>query len=528
MLKYLSNFNDMSKINDIRKTMKKENFNANKGGSAISSFLKRHPEIVSYIENNFMKKFPCFEKTSEVLSWIQNKLKIRKCLNCGKRLTYTNSRKGGSVACSKECSKSEICRKHKNDSRIKSIVDKCGEYINPFQTNAVKEKIKKTNLEKYGVENPMQNKEIATRSGLTHKTNHDISKNQLDAGFSRFMDRLHRANLSFIGGREDYIGVTNGVVYNLKCNKCNKEFHHKYNNSKNIDYACPFCYPSNRSISEKDIAEYVSKFVDIHINDRTILSGALNPELDIYIPSKNIAIEYNGLFWHSENMGKDYKYHLDKTKLCEERGIRLIQIFEDEWLTKSSIVKNRIKNILGITPYRIYARKCKVKEIESSLSSKFLDKYHIQGNCNSSIRLGLFYKNRLVSLMTFGKPRFNKSYDWELLRFVTIGSFNVVGAAGKLLNYFRENHNGSIISYADRRWSQGNLYLNLGFREIESSAPAYFYTKDHVRYSRVKFQKHKLKDILPIFDENLSEKQNMENNGYMRVWDCGNKVFVLE
>ena len=130
--------------------------------------------------------------------------------------------------------------------------------------------------------------------------------------------------------------------------------------------------------------------------------------------------------------------------------------------------------------------------------------------------------------MTFGKPRFNKFYEWELLRYVTIGSFSIVGGAGKLLNYFRNHFCGSIISYADKRWSNGNLYKTLGFAEINESEPSYYYCKGDVRYSRVKFQKHKLKDILPIFDENLSEKENMERNGYMRVWDCGNKVFVLE
>jgi hypothetical protein len=114
-----------------------------------------------------------------------------------------------------------------------------------------------------------------------------------------------------------------------------------------------------------------------------------------------------------------------------------------------------------------------------------------------------------------------------LLRYVTVGSFNVIGGAGKLLSYFRKNYTGSIISYADRRWSQGNLYKSLGFTLLQLSTPAYFYVKDGIRFSRIKFQKHKLKDELEIFDENLSEKENMENNGYFQVWDCGNKVFVL-
>ena len=129
--------------------------------------------------------------------------------------------------------------------------------------------------------------------------------------------------------------------------------------------------------------------------------------------------------------------------------------------------------------------------------------------------------------MTFSKPRFNKNYDWELVRYCTIGDWSVIGGAGKLLKFFRDNYEGSIISYADRRWSDGNLYKGLGFTELENTKPAYFYTKDGIRYSRVMFQKHKLHKILDKFDESLSENDNMIMNGYSKVFDCGNKVFVL-
>ena len=129
----------MSSIGNVKKIMKQEHFNANKGGSAVTFFMKKHPEIMDIVRN-FMMKFPCFEKESEVLSWLQNGLKICKCLNCGKRLTYTNSRKGRPVACSKECSKSEVCRKRKNTLRIQKIVENHGSNVNPFSTKEVKQK----------------------------------------------------------------------------------------------------------------------------------------------------------------------------------------------------------------------------------------------------------------------------------------------------------------------------------------------------------------------------------------------------
>lgn len=514
----------MSSIGQIKKTIIKECFNANKGGSAITSFMKKHPEIKEYLKT-FIQKFPCFEKESEVLAWLKNGMKIRKCLNCGKRLTYRNTQKGSSVSCSIECSKSEICRKRKNELRIKKIIENHGENVNPFSKEDVKEKIRKSNLEKWGVENPMQNKDMAKMSGKTRKEKYDISARQLDIGYERFIKRLEVANLSLNGDRHTYIGGNNGVVYNLHCKVCGNDFNYKRNNMKNIHYACPFCYPSNRSNAETEIANFVSKFEKIYVNDRTILNGN---ELDIVIPTKKIAIEYNGLFWHSESQGKGKNYHLNKLNKCNDNGYRLIQIFEDEWINKQRIVKNRLKTILGESSLSIWARRCIVKEVDNDLSKKFLEKYHIQGYSVASVRLGLFYKNRLVALMTFSKPRFNRAYDWELVRYCTIGDFSIVGGASKILKYFRKTHKGSIISYADRRWSDGNLYKTLGFSEEKDSSPAYFYVKGGQRFSRVMFQKHKLKNVLEKFDESLSENRNMELNGYYKIYDCGNKVFVLK
>lgn len=154
---------------------------------------------------------------------------------------------------------------------------------------------------------------------------------------------------------------------------------------------------------------------------------------------------------------------------------------------KKNIVKSRIKAIIGLTPYKIQARKCIVKEIDSKLANKFIEKYHIQGKSNSTVNIGLFYKNRLCAVMTFGKPRFTRKYDWELHRYCTLSNFNIIGGAGKLLSYFRKNYQGSIISYADKRWSDGNLYRQLGFKELNDSEPEYYYTKGNLRFNRMEF-----------------------------------------
>ena len=162
-----------------------------------------------------------------------------------------------------------------------------------------------------------------------------------------------------------------------------------------------------------------------------------------------------------------------KTEKCLERGIRLVHIFEDEWKEKREIVKDRIRSILGIDQTGIFARKCIVKDIDSKTANVFLNANHLQGCCNSSIRYGLFHNDELVAVMTFGKPRFNKNYDWELVRYASRIGCHIVGGASKLLARFRKEHSGSIVSYDDRRYSDDNLYERMGFMQVGGSTTNY-------------------------------------------------------
>ena len=177
------------------------------------------------------------------------------------------------------------------------------------------------------------------------------------------------------------------------------------------------CYPylSNNSYCEKEVIEFVKSIYNgvIINNNRKIIAPY---ELDIYLPEKKLAIEFDGLFWHNDKSGKDKNYHLDKTEKCEKQGIQLIHIFEDEWIEKQIIVKSIIKSKIGIYDKKIYARKCQIKEIAIKDKNDFLRMNHLQGEDHSQIKLGLFYENELVSVMTFGKPRFNKKYDFEYMK----------------------------------------------------------------------------------------------------------------
>lgn len=296
------------------------------------------------------------------------------------------------------------------------------------------------------------------------------------------------------------------------------------------DHLCGHgCNKCTSSISKAEFE--INNFI-LNLGLKTITSSMsiIKPnQLDIYIPSEKIAIEYNGLYWHSEEF-INKNYHLNKTVLCENKNIQLIHIFEDEWLFKKSIVKSRLINLFGLTSNKIYGRKCLIKEISSNYSKAFLDENHIQGNINSSINIGLFYNNELVSLMTFNKPRLGigTTYDgYELSRFCNKLNTSVIGGADKLLQYFiKIYHPKQIISYADRRWSQGGLYEKLGFIKTNINKPNYSYIIGKNRKHRFGFRKEILKKY--GFDiKNKTEHQIMLDRGINRIYDCGTITYKL-
>ena len=295
--------------------------------------------------------------------------------------------------------------------------------------------------------------------------------------------------------------------------------------SHNKGKGCPRCSYSI-SKAEDEIVDLLSD--NLFVEKRFKTNDG--KEVDVFIPSLNIGIEYNGLRWHSEEFGRGEKYHLDKTLQSEKQGIQLIHIFEDEWLYKKEIVKSRLLNLVGKTPNKIYARRCEIKEVSSGDSMKFLEQNHIQGSVGSQIKIGLYYNDELVSLMNFSKPRINiggkkEEGTYELIRFSNKLNTTVVGGASKLLKYFERNSNPKeIISYADRRWSQGNLYTQLGFDFIHFSQPNYFYVKSKRRENRFGYRKSIL--VKQGFDKNKTEKEIMQERGFNRIYDCGTLKFM--
>lgn len=212
-----------------------------------------------------------------------------------------------------------------------------------------------------------------------------------------------------------------------------------------------------------------------------------------------------------------------------EKGIRTLNFYVHELIANRDLVKSMIASRTNNSSNKIYARNCEIVELPYKVAKEFCDKNHLAGAANGKIYLGLGYNGKLVSVMSFGIPRFSKKYNYELIRFCSVQNTNVIGAASKLFKYFNNNYlkNGeSVTTYANRRFSEGDMYRQLGFTEVNNSSPNYFYIRENeTPKMRYECQKHKLTKLLEIFDSNKTEYENMRANNYYRQYDCGNYVF---
>lgn len=253
--------------------------------------------------------------------------------------------------------------------------------------------------------------------------------------------------------------------------------------------------------------------------DRTLIAPL---ELDFVSHEHKLAIEVNGSYWHSSKF-KEPTYHLDKTNQAEAKGYQLLHFWDFEIIDKPELVKSMIAAKIGKN-VRVFARKCQVDTITAKQARLFEEENHLQGAASSeSVRYGLVHNNELVALMTFGKSRFDKKYDWELIRYCCLKGHTVVGGASKLFKHFLKNHSGSVMSYANRRISDGGLYKKLGFNEVTRTGPNYFWISNKIRYSRQQCQKHKLSKLLgDKYSERETEVENMTRNGFVQCFDSGN------
>lgn len=325
----------------------------------------------------------------------------------------------------------------------------------------------------------------------------------------------------------EYKGATTPTLFRHK--KCGKIF------ERTPDWVCfspNKCNRCARSSGETAIVDSIVELLpegeDYLLNNRTVLEGK---ELDLYIPRLGIAFEYDGVHYHSEGRlaSKGYnpvRYHLQKTLKAQAKGVRVVHIFEDEWLEHPELVKDKIRAILKM-PFaqRYYARQSEAREISAQEAKCFLQEHHIQGGGKSRISVGLFLQNELVAVQTFAYYTSGKANEYELTRYATKIGTQVVGGFSKCLKYFERNYRpAKVVSFADRRWSAegGNVYTANGFSLSGVVPPNYWYTKRQERFHKFGFRKALIAQKFPeIYSPEKTEKQMMQEAGFERIYDCG-------
>lgn len=556
-----------------------------------------YPEFHKYLTEHYKS----YEKWGEKMAlFYRNLEESPKCPVCGKPCKFQSLRRGWTATCSTKCTglnpetikkKKQTCiKKFGYDNAFKSpeIQEKakktCLERYgveNPYASEEVKRKLKQHNIEKYGGNSPMCSKEIQEKSKKTclekygveySSQNEHVKEASKNTCLERYggigwdskeiMEKFKKTCLERYG--VEYIsqyrnGVTIFEKYPLmlqllpdgnwlckcphpECNKCEEKtfvsnpcvFRYRYNANPEV---CTKLFPVKSLYSSLELI--VRGWLDnVGIEYLTNVRDVIYPkELDIYIPSKKVAIEINGIYWHSDKE-KPKDYHMNKFKECRKQGIQLIQIWEDWMVHNPEIVRSFLLTKLGYCENTIYARKTELREVPSKEASLFLDENHIQGHCNSKYSYGLYYNDELVSLMTFGYNRGSiskntkkSSSEYELLRFCNKLDTHVIGGASKLLQHFIKTfHPSQIISYASCDISDGNLYKTLGFESTEEITRSYWYIDPEIfrRYHRTSFTKTAIvKKGIKESNGSWTEFEAMDEAGYIRIYDAGQMRWVM-
>lgn len=289
-------------------------------------------------------------------------------------------------------------------------------------------------------------------------------------------------------------------------------------------HCCPLCgnIMSNKENEIYEFCKLIDK--DSELRSRGILG---NKEIDIYCPSIKVGIEFNGLYWHSEHFKEDPIYcHLNKTNIAKEKGIKLIQIFEDEWIEHSDIVKSLIRKILQSKDVTVInANDCSISEVQNKEASAFLELNNLQGKCKAKYYYGLYFNDMIVSLIAISYS--SKKGNYIIPRLCETLNIFVIDGFIKLLSYvIRLLKPKNIVAYADKRYCEEELYETLGFSYVKTMQPDYYYVIDHSRESKTNYTKKKL--VEQGFDNDKTEHQIMLERGIYRIYDCGKDLYELK
>lgn len=403
-----------------------------------------------------------------------------------------------------------------NISKLKKIKEKRTQtciknygVVNPSQSVIIQERIRNNNLEKYGVTHPIKLKECIEKQKKTNIERYGVDNpskleavrkqvhyKRMKTYYKRLLysDRLRNKCMPNFD-ENDYVGENE--LYSWICTKCNKEFKDKLTlSSFDRIPRCPFCYPPNigTSKAEKEIYNFCNQYYNNIIKgDRKILNGK---EIDTLILEINLGIEFDGLYYHSDAVGKDKHYHIDKTNLAKTKGIQLIHIFEDEWMNKQDIVESILLEKMNKSPIILNGDECVVKEVEYDIAQDFMFDNNLEGEID-----GLYSDDELISIMIF--QEIIHDIEYELCDYCNKKNTTVKNGFLKMLNYFINSHDPQyIIACPDIRYENDIMYIKNNFKNMGSTIPSCFYVNNTER-------------LLKIYDD--SKKHN-------KIWDCGKLV----
>jgi len=529
----------------------------------------------------FSKNLIYFKYSQILYHYINNIPNNVNCKYCGSiNNLFIGFKDGYKPGCSKSCniilSRSNAIITRRNNTINKYGVD------HTSKLDSVKKKTIETNLKKYGESHPSKNKDILSkiintnikRYGVKYPLESKLIYNKLVnttmerygvSNYSKTKDfllnikkdgifliqtdvvkdkiKISNYNKNLIKIKKNYeIDGYTLISYNtsnleLLCHKCNDTFNINIGlaHQRIFKNKIPLCIIHNsinnkQSSYEVEIINFLKSIgvKNIIESDRTQLGEKL--EIDIWLPDYNIGIEFNGLFWHSDKF-KDKFYHEKKYLLGKSKDIEIINIWQDSWVYKSDIIKSILSNKFNKIENKLFARKCYIAEVNNKTAKEFLNKNHIQGWCVSKHNIGLFFDNKLLSLMSFGYKRINlgnkikNNNEYELLRFCNAINTIVIGGYSKIFKYFIENYKPiEILSFSDNDLFNGGVYNKLGMSFISETGPNYYWSDNYQRYNRWKYRKDNL--VKMGYDENKTADTIMLENGYFKCWNTGNKKWL--
>lgn len=387
-----------------------------------------------------------------------------------------------------------------------------------------RDKAKQTCLEVYGVDNPFKDKEKIRQSyidkyGVDHpmKVNSVKQKMISNTDYAALLAKTHQTSLERYGVNNaatlpeyrkrisESLSETFMKKYGCTCYWTSKERKQSYNSAHSKpNEAFASLLDTNGVAFEREFP-LIRKVFDFKVGKNLI-------EID---PSAT----HNSTWSIFTSEGIDKYYHRDKSQLAEENGYRCIHVWD--WDDKDKIV-----NLL-LPRKRIFARKCEVKEVDLNTTREYLNKYHLQGYAKDAIRIGLYYQDELVSIMTFGKPRYNKNFEYELLRYCS--SFDVIGGAEKLFSAFTRKYTPtSIVSYCDNSKFSGNTYFKLGFIFKSKSISKHWYNpKTGVHVTDNLLRQRGFDQLFgTTYGKGTSNEELMRLNEFVEIFDAGQSTYI--